>query len=123
MTTASGVLDEYFVYKATQYTSGGRCQVVSTHSDTLIAAYAECGRFGALTPLGFANSEGGRHADVTWDCIAGRSYYLFWNAEYMPGRHPFTVREVCVGFTCGRAHRSRQLLRRFKQRHRQRRMA
>ena len=114
--TASGVVDEYFVYKATGYASGGRCQVVSTHADTLLAVYASCGRHGALDPLGFANSESGRHADVTFDCLAGTSYFIFWNAEYMPGRHSFLVKESCTGYSCTRAHRSRSMVRRFKQR-------
>lgn len=113
---ASGVSDEYYLYTATQFAKGGRCQVISTKSDTLLAVYAACGRFGALHPLGFANSEGGRHADVSFDCTAGSSYYIFWNAEYAPGRHPFSVNEFCQGSSCQRSHRSRHLLRRFKQR-------
>mmetsp|Transcript_12101 Transcript_12101/g.31759 ORF Transcript_12101/g.31759 Transcript_12101/m.31759 type:complete len:285 (+) Transcript_12101:2-856(+) len=113
---ASGVLDEYFAYRAATYASGGRCQVLSTHQDTLLAVYSSCGRFGALEPLGFANSEGGRHADVTFDCVAGTTYYIFWNAEYMPGRHAFTIKESCSSFSCARAHRSRLMTRRFKQR-------
>jgi len=113
---ASGVLDEYFVFKATQYTKGGRCQVISTHADTLIAVYGQCGRFGALEVLGFANSEGGRQADVTFDCQAGKQYYFFWNAEYMPGRHSFTIKESCSDYSCARAHRSRSMVRRLKRR-------
>ena len=112
----SGVVDEYFLYVASQYTSGGRCTVTSTKRDTLIAAYATCGRFGAQAPLGFANSENGRQASISFPCEAGTSYYLFWNAEYMPGRFSFTISEAC-GAGCVKAHRSRHLLRlRHKQR-------
>ena len=116
----SGVVDEYFLYVASQYTSGGRCTVTSTKRDTLIAAYATCGRFGAQAPLGFANSENGRQASISFPCEAGTSYYLFWNAEYMPGRFSFTISEAC-GAGCVKAHRSRHLLRlRHKQRSRHR---
>jgi len=111
---ASGVSDEYFVYKATQFSKGGRCQVFAAQHDTLLAVYASCARFGALEPLGFANSEAGRHADVTFNCVADTKYYIFWNAEYMPGRHAFTVKESCTGLMCSRAHRRNSLMRRFK---------
>ena len=37
-------------------------------------------------------------------------YYLFWNAEYMPGRHAFTVAEACES-GCESAHRERKLVR------------
>ncbi|KAL3903884.1 MAG: hypothetical protein SGPRY_011500 [Prymnesium sp.] len=70
--------------------------------------------FGALDPLGFANSEGGHHADVKFPCEAGKNYFFFWNAEYLPGRHPFTVKEGCSGIFCSRPNLGR-LMRRFKQ--------
>ena len=114
---ASGVLDEHFKYTATQYSHGGRCTVSSVKRDTLVAVYATCARFGAQTPLGFANSEGGRTATVSFPCTAGTSYDIFWNAEYMPGRFSFTISESCGGGDCTRAHRLRHLLRlRHKQR-------
>ena len=82
---ASGVVDEHFRFVATSYSRGGRCTVSSTKRDTLLAVYATCARFGSQSALGFANSEGGRTATVSFPCTAGESYYLFWNAEYMPG--------------------------------------
>ena len=58
----------------------------------------------------------GRTATVTFPCAAGTSYYLFWNAEYMPGRFPFTVSEACSsGSECMRAHR-RHLMRKDRMR-------
>ena len=114
---ASGVLDETFKYTAREYARGGKCTVSSTKRDTLVAVYALCARFGAQSPLGFANSEGGRTATVSFPCTAGTSYYLFWNAEYMPGRFSFSVTEACGAGDCSRAHRFRHLLRlRHKQR-------
>ena len=83
--------------------------------------YGGCSRFGAQTPLGFANSENGRTATVSFPCTAGSSYYLFWNAEYMPGRFPFTISEVCSGSDCTRAHRLRHLM--IKKRNKKRRMS
>ena len=85
---ASGVVDEYFAYKATAYASGGVCQMESTHRDTLLGVYKACTRFGAQEPVGFANSEGSSHASVTFPCEAGATYYLFWNAEYAPSPNP-----------------------------------
>jgi len=118
---ASGVLDEHFVFSATQYSRGGRCTVSSVKRDTLVAVYASCERFGAQAPLGFANSENGRTATVAFPCEAGKSYDLFWNAEYMPGRFSFTVSEACAGNDCVRAHRFRHLLEWRRLRHKQRR--
>ena len=54
---ASGTLDEFFVYTANAYTSGGVCTVGAAHRDTLLAVYGACGRVGAQQPLGFSNSE------------------------------------------------------------------
>ena len=108
---ASGVIDEHFHFVATSYSKGGRCTVGSSKRDTLLAVYAACSRFGSQSPVGFANSEGGRTATVSFPCTAGTSYYLFWNAEYMPGRFAFTVSETCGGGDCVRAHRMRHLLR------------
>ena len=116
---ASGVLDEHFVFVASSYSRGGHCIVSSAKKDTLLAVYASCSRFGAQSPLGFANSENGRTATVAFSCAAGTSYYLFWNAEYMPGRFPFAVTETCSGSECLRAHRLRQLMRlRFRRKQR-----
>lgn len=111
---ASGVLDEYFSYVASDYEVGGRCTVISHQRDTLIAVYSQCGRFGPLSPVGFANSENGRTASVSFPCTAGSEFYMFWNAEYLPGRHAFYVTESCAG-SCRRAHRSRHQ-RRLKRR-------
>ena len=87
----------------------------STHRDTLLAVYEACTRFGAQRPVGFANSEGASHASVTFPCVAGGTYYLFWNAEYVPGRFAFSIEERCTGGgACLRAHRMRALLRRAK---------
>lgn len=108
---ASGVVDEQFSFTASSYSRGGRCTVSSTKRDTLLAVYSTCSRFGAQSPLGFANSENGRQATVTFPCTAGTTYYLFWNAEYMPGRFPFSVSEQCSGGDCTRAHRLRHLMR------------
>jgi hypothetical protein len=114
---ASGVVDETFHYTALSYSRGGRCTISSSKRDTLIAVYSVCSRFGAQSPVGFANSENGRTATVSWPCKAGETYYLFWNAEYMPGRFPFTVSEACSGGDCVRAHRARTMrMSRFKQR-------
>jgi len=114
---ASGVLDEHFKYTATKYSRGGKCTVTSVKRDTLVAVYAECARFGAQSALGFANSESGRVATVTFPCTAGTSYDIFWNAEYMPGRFSFTITEACSGSDCVFAHRHRHSLRwRHKQR-------
>ena len=113
---ASGVVDEHFKYTATQYTRGGKCTVGSTKRDTLVAVYATCARFGAQMPLGFANSEAGRTATVSFPCAAGSSYYIFWNAEYMPNRFSFSISETCGAADCARAHRHRLLSRRHKQR-------
>ncbi len=112
---ASGVVDEYFAFKATAYLQGGVCQMESTHRDTLLAVYQACTRFGAQEPVGFANSEGSSHASVTFPCKADTTYYLFWNAEYVPGRFSFSINERCTGSTCVRAHRMR-LMRRAKKR-------
>ena len=65
-------------------------------------------RFGAQSPLGFANSENGRTATVSFACTAGTSYFLFWNAEYIPGRHSFSIGEKCPKQPCVRAHRKRE---------------
>ena len=111
---ASGVVDEYFEYKATQYLRGGVCQMQSTHRDTLLAVYESCTRFGAQKPVGFANSEGASHASVSFPCVAGGTYFLFWNAEYVPGRFSFSIEERCTGGSCLRAHRMRAQLRRAK---------
>ena len=130
---ASGIDDEYFVYVPTQYNRGGLCKVGSTTHDTLIAAYAGCARHGAQAsaeartpsplaprthlrhvaqaPLAFSNSEG-HAAQISFPCAAGKRYYLFWNAEYMPGKHAFTIAESCAsssGAGCERAHRERKL--------------
>jgi len=115
---ASGVLDEHFKYTASQYSRGGRCTVSSIKRDTLVAVYSLCARFGSQAPLGFANSEGGRTATVSFPCSAGSSYDIFWNAEYVPGRFSFTISEACGGGDCVRSHRFRQL---FRLRHMQRR--
>jgi len=85
----------------------------STHRDTLLGVYKACTRFGAQEPVGFANSEGSSHASVTFPCEAGATYFLFWNAEYVPGRFSFNIIERCSGSACVRAHRHR-LLRRAK---------
>jgi hypothetical protein len=114
---ASGVIDEHFHYQAAGFSRGGRCTVGATKRDTLVAVYSTCARFGSQQPVGFANSEGGRTATVSFPCTAGSSYYIFWNAEYMPGRFPFTINEECGGGDCVRAHRfraMRQLLRQKK---------
>ena len=56
---------------------------------TLIAALKVTSRQqvlrGVALPLArsFANSEAGRHADVSFNCVANTNYYIFWNAEYM----------------------------------------
>ena len=84
------------------------CRVSSTPRDTLIAVYATCSRVGAQEPLGFSNSEG-HTATVDFPCVAGREYHLFWNAEYMPGRHAFTLSERCDGGRCLRATGRRSL--------------
>jgi hypothetical protein len=102
---ASGVVDEHFRYTASTYTHGGTCSVSATARDALLAVYAECGRFGSLAVIGFANSEQGRKAAVSFPCAAGQTFDLFWNAEYVPGRHQFTVTETCTGAHCQRAHR------------------
>ncbi len=65
----------------------------------------------AQAPLAFSNSEG-HAAQISFPCAAGKRYYLFWNAEYMPGKHTFTVAESCAsssGAGCERAHRERKL--------------
>jgi len=114
---ASGVLDEHFKYTAAQFSRGGKCIVSSVKRDTLVAVYSECARFGAQSPVGFANSEGGRTASVSFECTAGSQYYIFWNAEYVPGRFSFTITETCGGSDCTRAHRNRHMMRlRHKQR-------
>ena len=116
---ASGVLDEYFKYTASQYMRGGKCTVGSTKRDTLLAVYATCARFGAQSPLGFANSEG-HTAYVSFPCTAGTTYYIFWNSEYVPGRFSFTISEACGGGECVRAHRMRHLMM-LRHRHKQQR--
>ena len=74
---ASGVIDEHFHYQASAFSRGGRCTVGSTKRDTLVAVYATCSRFGSQSPVGFANSEGGRTATVSFPCSAGSSFYIF----------------------------------------------
>ena len=118
---ASGVVDEMFVFTAASYSRGGKCKVESTKRDTLIAVYASCARFGAQSPLGFQNSERST-ATVEFPCTAGQSYYLFWNAEYTPGRFSFSISESCKSFDCVRAHRLRHLMRLRKKNLRRRRM-
>merc|ERR1712087_602954 len=105
---ASGVDDEFFSFKASQYASGGMCKVMSTHRDTLIAVYGACSRTGAQQPKAFSNSEG-HLAQVDFPCKAGEEFFLFWNAEYIPGRHTFTISERCQA-SCVREHRSRHRL-------------
>lgn len=105
---ASGKADEFFVWQPGAYREGGVCRVSSTTRDTLIAVYATCSRVGAQEPLGFSNSEG-HTATVDFPCVAGREYHLFWNAEYMPGRHAFTLSERCDGGRCLRATGRRSL--------------
>ena len=114
----AGVIDEFFHWTPTLYASGGRCSVGTKHREALIGVYGTCGRFGGQEALAFANSERG-YAEVTFPCTAGHTYYLFWNAEYMPGRFPFAVTETCSGSECLRAHRLRQLMRlRFRRKQR-----
>jgi len=102
---ASGVDDEFFAFTATQYLKGGVCKVATTKRDTLIAVYGDCSRVGAQDPLAFSNSEG-HLASVEWPCVAGSVYYLFWNAEYLPGKHSFSISERC-GADCVRAQHKR----------------
>jgi hypothetical protein len=64
--------------------------VSASKRDTIITVYAQCGVWGARKPLAFQNSET-RPPSVSFACVAGESYTLFWNAEYTPGRHPFSV--------------------------------
>ena len=64
----------------------------------------------SVLAIRFANSENGRTATVTFPCAAGTSYYLFWNAEYLPGRFSFNVGEACSASSCHRAHRKRSRL-------------
>ena len=115
---ASGVADEHFRYTASEWRKGGVCTVGTSKKDTLLAVYASCGRFGSLAPLGFANSENGRTATVSFACEQGKSYDLFWNAEYVPGRFAFTISEGCADAkVCARAGRFRsQMLRRGRYR-------
>ena len=56
------------------------------------------------------DSEGGRIASVSFPCTAGESYYIFWNAEYVPGRFAWDVAESCAASDCVRAHRMRHLM-------------
>ena len=119
---ASGVIDEHFHYQASAFSKGGKCTIGATKRDTLLAVYASCARFGSQSPVGFANSEGGRTATVSFPCTAGTSYYIFWNAEYMPGRFPFTITEACGGGECVRAHRFRAMRQMLRQKKRRRAM-
>jgi len=34
-------------------------------------------------------------AQTEFPCQAGTTYHIFWNAEYLPGRHGFTIDERC----------------------------
>jgi len=104
---ASGVDDEYYVYQASQFSSGGICKVGSSKRDTLIAVYGSCNRVGAQQPLAFSNSEG-HLAQVEFPCQAGSKYYLFWNAEYIPGAHTFSISERCGTGNCVHKNRTRQ---------------
>ena len=105
----AGVIDEFFHWTPTLYASGGRCSVGTKHREALIGVYGTCGRFGGQEALAFANSERG-YAEVTFPCTAGHTYYLFWNAEYLPGRFSFNVGEACSASSCHRAHRKRSRL-------------
>mmetsp|Transcript_16077 Transcript_16077/g.50804 ORF Transcript_16077/g.50804 Transcript_16077/m.50804 type:complete len:334 (+) Transcript_16077:227-1228(+) len=84
---ASGIEDEYFAYSPS---ASGTCRVSTKQRDTIITVYNECGRWGARQPLAFQNSEV-RPPSVSWACTQGSKYHLFWNAEYAPGRHSFSV--------------------------------
>ena len=103
------MIDEFFHWTPTLYASGGRCSVGTKHREALIGVYGTCGRFGGQEALAFANSERG-YAEVTFPCTAGHTYYLFWNAEYLPGRFSFNVGEACNASSCHRAHRKRSRL-------------
>jgi len=105
---ANGVDDEFFTFTATEYKSGGACHVGTSQRDTMIAVYADCSRVGGQQPVAFSNSEG-HLAQVDFPCTSGHEYFLFWNAEYVPGRHAFSVTEKC-SHNCVRAHRKRERL-------------
>ena len=38
-----------------------------------------------------------RPPSVSWACTQGSKYHLFWNAEYAPGRHSFSVSHSSAG--------------------------
>ena len=89
---ASGVHDEFFAFTATAQASGA-CKVYTSQRDALLAVYGACARVGPQEPLAFSTSAEGHLASAEWKCTPGRTYYFFWNAEYMPGRHSFIVQD------------------------------
>ena len=64
------------------------------HRGLVLVVYQACGRFGPQQPLAFANSERRHAVGVRFPCAPGVPFYVYWNAEYLPGRFAFTVSET-----------------------------
>ena len=97
---ADGTLDEWFTYWPSPRYVSSTCTVRTTNRDAILTVYSRCSRWGAQEAVAFANTEGIRPVSVSFACGA-EPLYLFWNAEFIPGRFRFEVSEGCAdGSSC-----------------------
>ena len=66
----------------------------ASHRGLVLVVYQTCARFGPQQPLAFANSERRPSVAVRFPCSAAASFFVFWNAEYVPGPFAFEVGEA-----------------------------
>ena len=93
---ADGTIDEWFVYRpAHRYAIGGTCTVHTTNRDAILTVYRRCSRWGAQEAIAFSNGDGLRPVSASFACAA-EPLFLFWNAEFIPGRFSFEVSEGCA---------------------------